>query len=197
MHEPAIELPRVRRGARLPFAQHVASVRLDVLLFSGSAAIVAVHATVDSFFAPEPGTGPEDHLVRGSVSLAMLALATVVYPRLRAGARAAIAAALGVLALEGAGLAIADARAVGARGEDWTGFLLLPVGLVLLGLAAVLLWRSRKPGRFRYLRRGGDRDRDDRGDVCAPPAARRSGSSPRTAPGRPSSPPTSGGRTSM
>ena len=154
MHEPAIELPRVLRGARLPFAQHVASVRLDVLLFTGSAAIVAVHAAVDSFFAPEPGTSAEDHLVPGSVSLAMLGLAIVVFPRVRAGARAAIAAALGVLALEGAGLAIADARAVGSRGEDWTGFLLLPVGLVLLGLAAVLLWRSRKPGRFRYVRRG-------------------------------------------
>jgi hypothetical protein len=154
MHEPAIELPRVSRGARLPFAQHVAPVRLDVLLFTGSAAVVAVHAAVDSFFAPEPGTSAEDHLVRGSVSLAMLGLAVVVFPRVRAGPRAAIAAALGVLALEGAGLAIADARAVGARGEDWTGFLLLPAGLVLLGLAAVLLWRSRKPGRFRYLRRG-------------------------------------------
>ena len=71
----------------------------------------------------------------------------------RAGARAAVAAALGVLALEGAGLALADARAVGARGEDWTGFLLAPVGLSLCGLAAVLLWRSRKPGRRRYLRR--------------------------------------------
>jgi fermentation-respiration switch protein FrsA (DUF1100 family) len=154
MHEPAIELPRVSRGARLSFARYVASARLDVLLFTGSAAIVAVHAAVDSFFAPEPGTIPEDHLVRGSVSLAMLGLAIVVFPRVRSGARAAIAAALGVLALEGVGLAIADARAVGARGEDWTGFLLLPVGLVLLGLAAVLPWRSRKPGRFRYVRRG-------------------------------------------
>ena len=154
MPEPAIELPRVLRGARLTVTQHVASVRLDVLLFTGSAAIVAVHAAVDSFFAPEPGTSLDDHLVRGSVSLAMLGLAIVVFPRVRSAARAAIAAALGVLVLEGAGLAIADARAVGARGEDWTGFLLLPVGLVLLGLAAVLLWRSRKPGRLRYLRRG-------------------------------------------
>ena len=65
MHEPAIELPRVSRGARLPFAQHVASARLDVLLFTGATAIVVVHAVVDSFVAPEPGTGPEDHLLRG------------------------------------------------------------------------------------------------------------------------------------
>ena len=52
-------------------------------------------------------------------------------------------------------LAIADTRAVGARGEDWTGFLLAPVGLSLCGLAGVLLWRSRGPGRLRYLRRSG------------------------------------------
>jgi uncharacterized protein len=153
MHEPAIELPRVGRGARLPVAQRVASARLDVLLFSGATAIIAVHAILDSFVAPEPGTGPRDHLLRGSVSLALLALAAALYPRLAAGARATIAATLGALALEGAGLAIADARAVGARDEDWSGFLLLPAGLVLLGLAIVLLWRSRKPGRFRYLRR--------------------------------------------
>jgi fermentation-respiration switch protein FrsA (DUF1100 family) len=42
-----------------------------------------------------------------------------------------------------------------ARGDDWSGFLLVPVGVVLLGLAGNLLWRSRKPGRFRWLRRGG------------------------------------------
>jgi fermentation-respiration switch protein FrsA (DUF1100 family) len=56
--------------------------------------------------------------------------------------------------LEGAALAIVDVRTVGARGEAWTGFLLVPVGCVLAGIAVVLLWRSRKPGRFRYLRRG-------------------------------------------
>ena len=62
---------------------------------------------------------------------------------------------LGGLALEGAGLAIADARAVGARGEDWTGFLLLPIGARPARARSHLLWRSRKPGRLRYLRRAG------------------------------------------
>lgn len=127
----------------------------EVLLFSGAAIVVALHATIDSFVAPEAGTHAADHLLRGLVSLGLLALAVAVYPRLRAGARAAVAAALGALALEGAGLAISDARAVGARGEDWTGFLLAPIGLVLLGLATVLVWRSRKPGRRRWLRRCG------------------------------------------
>lgn len=153
MREPATELPRVLRGARLPLAQHAASARLEVLLFSCATAIIAGHAILDSFLTPEPATGPKDHLLRGLVSLALLALAGAVYPRLAAGARATVAATLGALALAGAGLAIADARAVGARGEDWTGFLLLPVGLVLIGLAIVLLWRSRKAGPLRYLRR--------------------------------------------
>jgi fermentation-respiration switch protein FrsA (DUF1100 family) len=132
----------------------LASARPDVLVFSGAVGVMAVHAAVDAFVAPEPGTGAGDHLLRGAATLTLLALAAAAYPRLRAGARAAVAAVLGVLALVGAALAIADARAVGARGEDWTGFLLAPVGLVLLALAVTLLWRSRKPGRRRYLRRG-------------------------------------------
>ena len=103
----------------------------------------------------KPGTGPGDHLARGLVTLALLGLAIAAYPRLRVGGRAAIAAALGALALEGAALAVGDAQATGPRGEDWTGFLLGPVGLVLLGLAAALVWRSRKPGRLRWLRRAG------------------------------------------
>ena len=113
-------------------------------------------------------------------------------PRLPLGGQAALAAGLGALALEGAALAVADATAVGARGEDWTGFLLLPVGLVLLGLSAAMLWRSRKPGRLRYLWRAG----------IAQPCWRRTGSSSRrhwrswrTGHVRTSRRPTSGGRT--
>ena len=154
MHESALHLPRSDWWPRPPVAIRAAA-RPDVLLFSGAAALVALHALVDAFVAPEPGTGPRDHLLRGLASLVLLALAALAYPRLPAGGRAALAAALGVLSLEGAGLAIADARAVGVRGEDWTGFLLLPLGVVLLPLGAILIWRSRKPGRLRYLRRAG------------------------------------------
>jgi uncharacterized protein len=126
-----------------------------VLIFWSATTIVALHAIVDSFLAPEPGTGAGDHLVRGLVTLFVLALAAALYPRMRPGAMAAVAVALGALALEGALLATADARAVGARGEDWTGFLLAPVGLILVGLGLALVWRSRKPGRLRWLRRAG------------------------------------------
>ncbi|MGE5689656.1 MAG: alpha/beta hydrolase [Pseudomonadota bacterium] len=124
-------------------------------VFGVAVALLAVHAVVDSFIAPEPGTGPGDHLLRGSATLAILAAALVLFRRLSTGARCALAAVLGVLALEGAALAAADARSVGARGEDWTGFLLAPVGLALLTLAIRLLWRSRRPGRLRWLRRAG------------------------------------------
>ena len=151
MHDTAAHV-RVQTRRRQPVVPHVSS-EPDVLLFLGATAILALHAAVDSFVAPEPGTSPRDHLLRGVTSLALLALLAVVYPRLRTGGRAALAVVVGGLALEAAALALEDARAVGTRGEDWTGFLLLPVGLVLLGLAAVLLWRSRKPGRLRWLRR--------------------------------------------
>jgi len=124
-------------------------------LFAVSTAVLVLHAVTDSFVAPERGTDWSDHLGRGLASLAVLALALLLYPRLAAGGRAALAFAFGALALEGAALALADARAGGARGEDWTGFLLVPVGIVLCALAGVLLWRSRKPGRLRYLRRFG------------------------------------------
>jgi hypothetical protein len=67
-------------------------------VYSGATAVIAVHAAVDSFVAPEPGTGPADHLSRGVASLALLALAAAIYPSVRAGTRATIAAALGVLA---------------------------------------------------------------------------------------------------
>jgi hypothetical protein len=133
----------------------LASERADVLVFTAATAVLALHAAVDSFVAPEPGTGPGDHVLRGAAALAVLAITAAVYPRLRVGGRAALAAVLGALALEGAALAVADARAVGARGEDWTGFLLCPIGVLLVGSATTLLWRSRKGGRLRSLRRAG------------------------------------------
>jgi uncharacterized protein len=125
----------------------------DVAVFGVALAVLFLHATVDSFVLPEPGTDAGDHALRGPVSLALVALSALVYPRLRDGGRAALAGAFGALAIVGASLAVADARAGGARGEDWTGFMLAAVGPILIVLALVLLWRSRKHGRVRLLRR--------------------------------------------
>ncbi|HSC49332.1 MAG TPA: alpha/beta hydrolase [Gaiellaceae bacterium] len=135
---------RPRGGSRLPLA-----------LFAGASALVALHSAIDDFVAPEPGTGPGDHLLRGRVTLALLLAGVALFSLLKPGGKAALAAVLGALSLEATALAVADARAGGPRGEDWTGFVLGPVGLALLVLAAGLLWRSRRPGRWRWIRRAG------------------------------------------
>ena len=124
-------------------------------MFAAAAALVALHAAADAFFFPERGTSWSDHLLPGLATLAVLAAAVAVYALARAGVRALLALVLGALALEGFILAVIDASNVGARGDDWTGFLLAPAGGVLCLLGVVLLWRSRKPGRLRWLRRAG------------------------------------------
>jgi fermentation-respiration switch protein FrsA (DUF1100 family) len=88
-------------------------------------------------------------------TLAVLVAIVAAFWFAPAGLRALLALVLGALAIEGAVLAIVDARNVGARGDDWTGFLLGPGGLALGFLGVFLLWRSRKPSGLRWLRRSG------------------------------------------
>jgi uncharacterized protein len=126
-----------------------------LLVFAAASALVALHAAADAFIWPEQGTAWSDHLLPGLATLAILAAAVAAFRFSRPGLRAVLALVLGPLALEGTVLAALDANNVGARGDDWTGFLLAPSGLALCLLGAVLLWRSRKPGRLRYLRRAG------------------------------------------
>jgi hypothetical protein len=109
-------------------------------------AALAARALDDAFLSPARGTGAGDHLVPGLGTLAVLAAAAVVLARARPGAQAAAAIVLGVLALEGAGLAV-----VGFG--DWTGFVLAPAGVALVVVGALVLRRTRKPGRLRHLRR--------------------------------------------
>ena len=117
---------------------------------------IALHVIDDSFVQPQPGTSASDHLVSGLVPLALLALAAWAYPRLRGGRRGALALALGVLGLSAGGEAFHYARTIGASGDDYTGLLSIPAGLLLLGLGVVVLWRTRRRdgGRTRrYVRR--------------------------------------------
>ena len=125
------------------------------LVYAGSAGLLALHTVADAFLMPERGTAWSDHLVPGLATLAILAGAVALYVVAPPGLRGVLALVLGVLALEGFAIAVIDARNVGARGDDWTGFLLAPAGLALCALGAITLWRSRKPGRLRYLRRAG------------------------------------------
>ena len=125
----------------------------DRHVFAAAAAVVALHTITDAFVAREPGVELADHAVSGLVPLALLAAAADRVAVVRPGLRAMLALALGVLAIEGFALSIADARAVGMRGDDWTGFALAPAGLALIALGRALLWRSRKPHGRRFLRR--------------------------------------------
>jgi hypothetical protein len=91
------------------------------------------------------------------MQLAAVGLAVVAYRRGRAGVRAAIALVAGLLALVvGAASAGYETVTVGPSGDDFSGLLVLPAGLALLGVGLATLWRSRKLNdrrRWRYPRR--------------------------------------------
>ena len=116
-------------------------------------AAIAAHVIDDSFAQPEPGTSAGDHLVSGLAPLAVLAAAAWAYPRLRGGARGALALVLGVFGIVAGVESVHYASTVGASGDDYTGLLSIPAGLALLGIGAATLWRSRRRDGRRFLRR--------------------------------------------
>ena len=118
--------------------------------------LIALHVVDDNFLQPQPGTSASDHLVSGLVPLALLGLAAWVYPRLRAGFRAVVAMALGLFGVVMGIEAVYYTTKGGPTGDDFTGLLAIPAGLVLLVLGVVTLWRSRRTDDsrlWRYLRR--------------------------------------------
>jgi fermentation-respiration switch protein FrsA (DUF1100 family) len=120
-------------------------------------AVGAVHVVDDNFLQPQPGTSAGDHLVGGLIQTALFVLCAWAYPRLRAGARATLALGVGVfMIVMGASEAGYYMRENGLSGDDYTGILLIPAGVLLVGIAFVTFWRSRKGGRlvWRYARRG-------------------------------------------
>ena len=129
-----------------------AALRGETRLVRLALGVVALHVVDDNFLQPAPGTSAGDHLASGLVPLALLGLAAVVYPRLRSGRRAALAATLGGIGIA-IGIPSAYLLAEGAfPGDGVTGLLALAAGLVLLSSAPVVLWRSRRPGRWRRAR---------------------------------------------
>jgi dienelactone hydrolase len=118
--------------------------------------LIALHVVDDSFLQPQPGTSAGDHLVSGLVPLGVLVLVAWAYPRLRAGLRAVLALFFGIFGIVTGVEAVYYSTKGGPTGDDFTGFLALAAGIVLIGLAFVTLWRSRKTGgrrTWRYVRR--------------------------------------------
>ena len=133
-----------------------AALRSEAGLARVALGVVALHVVDDNFLQPNPGTSAADHLVSGLVPLALLVGAGFLYPRLRAGARATIALFAGFFGVLAGIEAFHYTRAVGPSGDDYTGLLSIAGGLLLIGLGAVTLWRSRRTDDrlwWRYLRR--------------------------------------------
>lgn len=137
------------------------ATRLDLTTQSalalGAMAVVGLHVVDDAFLQPEPGTSALDHLPGGLLQLALLGGAAAAYRRGRAGVQATIALVVGLFALViGAASAGYTTITVGPSGDDFTGLLVLPAGLALIGIGIATLWRSRKLNdrrRWRYTRR--------------------------------------------
>jgi len=144
-------------GSRRAVATRVAAaLHTEAGLARLGLAVVSLHVVDDNFLQPNPGTSAGDHLVSGLVPLGLLVLAGLVYPRVRAGARATIALLAGFFGVLAGTEAVHYTRNVGASGDDYTGLLSIPAGFLLLGLGAVTLWRSRRTDDrpwWRYARR--------------------------------------------
>ena len=110
-----------------------------------------------TFLQPEPGMSAGDHLVSGLVPLLVVAGAALAYGRVRAGARAALVLLLGYFGVLAGTEAVYYAAAGAVSGDDYTGFLSLISGFLLLLAGTVMLWRSRRRNDSvvrRYVRRG-------------------------------------------
>jgi dienelactone hydrolase len=86
----------------------------------------------------------------------VLMLAAWGYPRVRAGFRASIALAIGGFGIVAGVEAVYYTMKGGPSGDDFTGFLSIAAGILLVGVGIVTLWTSRRTGDRlvrRYLRR--------------------------------------------
>jgi uncharacterized protein len=126
----------------------------EMVLFRLAIAVIALHVVDDNYVQPQPGTSAADHLISGLVPLAVLGLAAWGYPRLRGGWRGALGLTFGVLGIAAGIEAVHYTNKEGASGDDFTGLLCVPAGVILLGLGAATLWRTRRTDGNRAWRYG-------------------------------------------
>ena len=133
-----------------------AALRTETGLARVVLGIGALHVVDDNFLQPEPGVSARDHLWGGLVQVALFVGLAWAYPRLRPGLRGILAVYVGIfMVVMGAGEAGYYTREDGPSGDDFTGLLMIPAGVLLAGVGLVTLWRSRKGGSIvrRYGRR--------------------------------------------
>jgi len=120
---PPVERSLRRAGLRARLAQGAAFTRTEHGIVYAGLSAVAPHIVDDNYLQPQPGTSAGDHLTSGLVPIASLLGAAAVYPRLRAGFRAATAMTLGAL---GVAVGVPGAYYLvngGFSGDDYTGLL--------------------------------------------------------------------------
>jgi uncharacterized protein len=132
-----------------------AALRTEAGLARVALGVAALHVLDDNFLQPETGTSAGDHLWGGLVQTAFFVALAWAYPRLRAGVRATLAILVGVFTATMSIEAVNYLREGSLSGDDYTGLLTIPAGLLLVGLGFVTLWRTRKGGSVvrRYFRR--------------------------------------------
>jgi dienelactone hydrolase len=127
-------------------ARAMAAARTETALARLGLGAIALHVLDDRFFQPQAGTSSGDHLVSGLVPFAVLLVVAVTWSRLRPGLRGSLAAALGLFGLVTGIEAVYYLDAGRFSGDDYTGLAVIPAGLLLIGIGAVTLWRSRRAG---------------------------------------------------
>jgi len=137
-------------------ARVVAALRNEVVLVWIALGVVALHLLDDNFLLPNPGTSADDHLASGLVPLAILAVAAVLYTRVRPVLRAGLVMTLGAIAITFGVPAAYYLRHGGVSGDHYTGLLAIVAGATLIVAGLVTLWRARRSGgsrKRRYSRR--------------------------------------------
>ena len=130
-------------------AAAAAALLTEVGLARVALGIGALHVVDDNFLQPQPGTSAGDHLLGGLDPDRVLRPRRLGLPAPSAGSRGTLAIFVGLfMVVMGAGEAGYYTRENGPSGDDYTGLLAIPAGVLLVGVGLFTLWRSRKGGEL-------------------------------------------------
>jgi dienelactone hydrolase len=127
----------------------------EAAVFAAGVGLAILHVIDDAFVGKQPGTTAGDHLLAAGVLLVVLGGSLALYPRLRAGARAALAVGLGILITTAGAMHVVHAVVDEAERSDFTGILAAIGGVALVALGLVVAWRA--PAAASWKRRWGKR----------------------------------------
>ena len=127
----------------------------EAAIFAAGVGLAILHVLDDAFVGNQPGTTAGDHLLAAGVLLVILGGSLALYPRLRVGARAALALGLGILITTAGAMHVVHAVVDQAERSDFTGILAMIGGVTLIALGLVLAWRAPAPASWK--RRWGKR----------------------------------------